>query len=383
MVDLRAHPMTEPTYSIFARAFRIEAPFLNEWLEHHFALGFDIVYLCVAGRGEDTKAEREFVVERIAPEFLPRIRLLESPDHQGVAAIYQALDLQRVWGADERVLIIDVDEFLVLQHHATIREFRAEMGLEHDALFIEWVNHASDDWGYDGLAQQVSSTPPWVGVNGKSLVRGGSVDRLKVHRHSYVRDAKLRDVDIADACLLHLCSRGLADILCRVLYDSVKTNPDDIAAMRQLILGPEMPETLPRRLILLHAQTHLARLDDHPNPLAKPLSPLKFGGDSDTLMRLVGRALGANTPEEEIERVREARDFPAKYEVTFTNTPAEIREIGSFVAMCNRLQVVARDVVRDGAGERVRYTVSAVPDESAPVRKKRGWRLFRRLRKRG
>jgi hypothetical protein len=371
----------EPAFSIFARAFRIEAPFMNEWLEHHLGLGFSTVYLCVAGRREKTAEEREFLLQRIAPEFLPRIRVLESPNHAGVENIYEQLDLGSLWDANERLLIIDIDEFLILQRHTTIQDFFQDVGGKNDGLFFEWVNYASDAWGYAGLANQMRDEPPWLGVNGKTMVRSGSVKKLKVHRHKFVRGARCGDVDIADAFLAHLCSRGFADIVCRILYGSVKTNDDDIALMREMLLEPTLPQNLPRRLILLYAQMLMARLDEHRAPLAQEAPRLRYGCDQETLDALVGSALGGDLAEQ-AEKTRRAMRLAKEFEVEFADSPEAIRDLGGFVAMCKRLRVARREPIGEGDDERVCYTVAAIPRDAADQPEPERSRWFRWIRRR-
>lgn len=371
----------EPAFSILGRAFRIEAPFLNEWLEHHLGLGFSTVYLCVAGQGDETAAERDFLRERIAPEFLPKIHWLESPNHAGVAAIYEQLELASLWDENERILIIDIDEFLILQRHSSIQEFFHELGRGSDGQFFEWVNYSSDEWSYAGLANQMRDNPPWVGVNGKTMIRGGSVEKLKVHRHQLVRGARCHDVDLSDAFLAHLCSRGFADIVCRILYGSVKTNDDDIALMREMLIGPSLPDRLPRRLILLHAQILMAQSDEHRVALTSEAPRLRYGCDHETLERLVEDALGGE-PGERIERMRRAKNLEDEYRVEFVDSPPEIRQLGGFVAMCNRLRVARREQPCEGDEERVRYVVKAFPADAENPRKPQRSRWLRWFRER-
>ncbi len=372
----------DPTFSVFARAFRIEAPFMNEWLEYHVGIGFSTFYIVVAGRGEDTDEDHEFLLQRIAPEFIPRVRLFKAPDCIRVPEVSEQLNLRSIWDEDERVLFIDIDEFLVLQRHGTIQEFWEQMPGRNDGFSFEWVNYPSDDWGYDGLKSHMRSKSPLVGVNRKGMARIGSLEKIGNHRHSYIPGAFCRKVEISDAFLCHLCNRGLADTICRILCGSFKSNDTDIALMKELIRGAAPPANLPRRLILMHAQLLMAAQSNHRVALAKHLPELRYGCDDDALSELIGRALGAGTNKDEIELTRCAMNITKKYRVKFDISPREIHDLGGFVTICNRLRVVERNAIGDGEGEHVCYTLAAVPEDGGKglLRQWRPWSRWLRRR---
>ncbi len=209
------------------------------------------------------------------------------------------------------------------------------------------------------------------------MARNGSLEEIGNHRHSYLPGASCQKVEISDAVLCHLCSHSLADTVCRILCGSFKSNDTDIVLMKQLILDAVPPEHLPRRLILMLAQIFLAQAANHQVALANRMPEPRYGSDEDAVSGLIGRALGAETKEDEVELTRRAMNITKKYTVKFDATPREIQDLGGFVAICNKLRVVERHAADDGEGERVCYTVAAVAEDGGKALG-RSWRPWNR-----
>lgn len=111
-----------------------EEPYLQEWLDYHFKLGFDRIYLYDNG---DTSTLKP--LEQMYPG---KITVICYPGKYLQLRCYYAFVLnycfEHTWAA-----FIDVDEFIVLRKHPTIKDLLREkcaMG----ALVLNWVLFGSN-----------------------------------------------------------------------------------------------------------------------------------------------------------------------------------------------------------------------------------------------
>jgi len=112
-----------------------EELYIDEWLDHHFGLGFDHVY--VYDNSDD------FVLKN--KEVDTRIKVIHFPGSTRQVPAYNHF-LENFGNKHDWCAFIDVDEFFVLKKHATIQEYLEESrGLSVPvAIGVNWVLFGSD-----------------------------------------------------------------------------------------------------------------------------------------------------------------------------------------------------------------------------------------------
>lgn len=119
-----------------------EELYLKEWLDHHYALGFDHVYLI---DNNDKPGLRAFL-----SDYLERA-LLTIVDFQGIRPSNQSAAYEYClanYAKETRwMAFIDIDEFIVLNKDTSIRTF-LERYVSFPSVLMNWIMYGSNNQVY-------------------------------------------------------------------------------------------------------------------------------------------------------------------------------------------------------------------------------------------
>ena len=114
-----------------------EEPYIEEWLDYHFKLGFDNVYIYDNGD--------ICTLKPLEKQYQDKVTVIHFPGRCQQIRCYYAFALnycyEHTW-----VAFIDVDEFIVLRKHNTIKELLHER-CQTGALVLNWILFGSN--GHD------------------------------------------------------------------------------------------------------------------------------------------------------------------------------------------------------------------------------------------
>ena len=114
---------------------RWETPYIVEWLLYHRAIGFEHVYLYC---NDDHPAELYAAVMPFLGGATPFVTFTHYP-FQGQQFQMYLHALRHYRERAEWLMFLDIDEFLLLRHHATIRSFVAELPPAWDSVNFNWM----------------------------------------------------------------------------------------------------------------------------------------------------------------------------------------------------------------------------------------------------
>lgn len=111
-----------------------EEPYIHEWIQYHLKLGFDHIYIY--------DNDERYPLKPLESMYPGKITVIYYPGRCLQLRCYAAFSLtytfQHTWAA-----FIDVDEFIVLKKHATIKDLLREK-CTSGALVLNWVLFGSN-----------------------------------------------------------------------------------------------------------------------------------------------------------------------------------------------------------------------------------------------
>ena len=177
---------------------RNEARYIREWVAHHLAIGFDHIFVFDNDSTDDLKRALKGIGRKhLTYIWWPRNDDGRARQQEAYVRLHQQLRTPR---PGSWVLFIDVDEFLVLKRHGSIREFIQELG-SVDAVSFNWrlFGDSGQKRFEPGLVTErftrasLSTFPP----NGylKTMARCSMIVEPDIHWHQLVEDARIVDPD--------------------------------------------------------------------------------------------------------------------------------------------------------------------------------------------
>jgi hypothetical protein len=245
---------------------RNELPFTEEWLEYHFALGFDRVHY-VSTDEDFSRVEAFFDLSR----FGDRVELHHFTEFEPG---WQIRCYNRHLGAVEEdwLMVLDLDEFLVIDPGTTIVDLVD--GLDDSVAQVQfpWLLAMSDEYWQAGALDIVDHARGHVSDHVKSLVRREQTHGLGVHAHNVgaattilssgqVVSSKPRHRQLLDdpaaitqsPFVLHLSSRGHLDVLTRIIdhqFFNAKNGQSERERLTRYLKGDATWSQLPNRFLM-------------------------------------------------------------------------------------------------------------------------------------
>lgn len=337
---------------------RNESPFLEEWAEYHFRLGFDRIY-CISTDDDLTKAKG--AVGRCA--FSSRIELGHWTDFEPgwQMACYNA---QLPLVEEDWLMVIDVDEFVYLRRFESIHEYLDTIGGEIGQIQLPWLLHLSATYSQDRVLTIAHDSRGRVSDHVKSIVRRASVDGLGIHDHGVRRletclssgaqvpirprhGSLLTDPEYADRhpVVLHFASRGHLDMMNRIMdhrFFDGKSGKAERQRLARFLLEPADWSNIPTRCLLMQFYRALPRIEN-----AVPVPRLDSRTDVDDLREIfrahIRSLIGFDCPdlaeiEERFERRSQLAVKLTKLDATSMVRLDEYLECGTQVDYTHRLR---------------------------------------------
>ena len=166
---------------------RRENQYAREWVNHHFALGFDHIYIY----DNNHKGEEHF--ETVLSDFVAEKKVTiidyrnkERAQRSAYNDAYQRLSKDYDW-----IAFFDFDEFLCLPASGTVADFLATIPQDDHAVMIPWLMMTDSGLVHnDGrpLMQRFTESLQQQRVPGKCIVRGG-IEGLRFSKSVHVPSA--------------------------------------------------------------------------------------------------------------------------------------------------------------------------------------------------
>lgn len=154
---------------------------INEWISHHFLLGFDKIFIF----------DHLSVIPIVAPRFNGKLticRVNETKNNMKIEFMGRALSVALANNADW-MLYLDADEYLCLNKHINIKSF-LKIFNNADMIGINWLMFGSNGHKENPnglLVENFTKSEVRLDQHVKSFVRPECVKRI-VNAHYYVID---------------------------------------------------------------------------------------------------------------------------------------------------------------------------------------------------
>ncbi len=252
-------------------------PFIEEWLEYHFRLGFDRIHLVST---DDSCIEIEELIRR--NRFASSIELYRFDDFKPGWQIgcYNAClpFIQEDW-----LMVLDADEFLYLNSYPKIQDFLDSVPNDVGQVQLPWLNVISKRYFHEHTFDALTESKTYVSNHVKSLVRRKHVTGLGIHSHG-IRDLKnvssaaveLPEGNVHDFAfknpgyyeehpfVLHFFSRGHFDVFNRIVdhrFFNAKNGPVEIRRLHDFLTGNPDWENMPTRYLIMQFYRTLPSLE--------------------------------------------------------------------------------------------------------------------------
>ncbi len=257
-------PENRETAAILCIA-RNESPYVDEWLEHHFRLGFDRIYFV------STDDDFPAVINRLCRNrYLPQLELFHFRNFRQNWQI-SCYNTFLPFVVEDWVMVLDLDEFLCFPAHESLQSFLAEIDHSISQVQFPWLLRVSNQYCHDRIADMVAEGTFHASDHVKSMVRRESLDNLGVHSHRFRGGNVLssgeeitpapRHVHLLwdtaytrdNPFVLHVSLRGFLDNLNRILghrFFNEKNDRHEWERVRDFLTGQGDWESIPNRFLL-------------------------------------------------------------------------------------------------------------------------------------
>jgi hypothetical protein len=256
---------------------RNETPFMEEWLEYHFTIGIDRIY--VISTDDD----------------FPRLEaFFDGCNYRSGVELFSFTSFKPGWQIkcyneflplvkEDWVLVIDIDEFLYLNAFPTITDVLEALDSGVGQVQFPWLNLMSGGYSHNRMADILNHAELYVSDHVKSMARRRYLSRLGVHSHGIDRSKNclssglhlplgpkhaflLDDVGYFNnhPFILHFCSRGHFDVLNRIVdhqFFNAKNGPVEKNRVSRYLLNKASWSTIPTRYLLMKFYSSLPKAD--------------------------------------------------------------------------------------------------------------------------
>lgn len=175
-------------YSAICLIIRDENEYLQEWVRHHFRIGFEHIYIyshnCKIPISETVQTR----LKRSEREKITVIEWNGRHKHAQDEAYYHCL---KTYGTQaEWIAFIDTDEFIVLKQDASINDFLKRYE-NVGGIYMNWVmfNANGQEKHEEGsVMERFTQVFPDFQQYGKLIVRADRVRKMYIHEADYIMD---------------------------------------------------------------------------------------------------------------------------------------------------------------------------------------------------
>jgi len=209
-----------PTCAVLVRGMYDEAPFLNEFLHHYLALGFNRIYYV------NTSSHEGYLRRTLPSRLLRRVSIINiSRDVLNWQLI--AVNQARTAITEEWFINLDMDEFLFLNGR-TIQQFIADIPPQVAVIRIPWHIVLSANY-FEPSVTRTGSTHQSRSLQFKSMGRTVAIDNCGLHDMAITDGTVAYHVTPAEdrAIIAHFASRGFYDLIGRIVdrnYENSKSS---------------------------------------------------------------------------------------------------------------------------------------------------------------
>ena len=162
--------------------------YINDWLKHHFSIGFNHVYLF-----DNDDPQTLFIGDVILPEYKNKVTIFNVRgirkqwfQQECYNTFYQQYNHQFDWCA-----FIDIDEYIIVEETQNIESFVAQSKFDnYISIKLLWHTYGDDDC----VERDISLSPLYffkkeinpqlLKYAGKQMTRGGLDKRVDIHNHN-------------------------------------------------------------------------------------------------------------------------------------------------------------------------------------------------------
>lgn len=162
---------------------RLENDYINEWIEHHFNIGVDHIYIY-----DNSSLKEEKLSGAIYEKFLDKVSVIPAYNKQQYQKPAYKDAYQRFGNLYEWLIYIDIDEFIMLQKDNNIKDFINRFPKDLETYRMHWQIFGDDDLiDRNRLSSIVNDiTTPLksrYNIQTKSIIKGGlkNIDFISVH----------------------------------------------------------------------------------------------------------------------------------------------------------------------------------------------------------
>lgn len=246
---------------------RNETPFLDEWVEYHLNIGINRIYYI--STDDDFDGIRAHVT---GSRFRDNIKLFHFCSFEGHWQL-SAYNQFRSRISEDWILVLDVDEFLYLNHFSDVSQFLDWVPDTAGQVQFPWANCIPNGYSFDQVTSLPNRDNLHVFDHVKSMTRSDVIAGLGVHRHNFKRGknilssgeeirpksfykALLQGEDYYETYpfIIHMSTRGHIDTMLRIAdhkFNNTKSGPGELARLRKFLNGDESWHNIPNRILLL------------------------------------------------------------------------------------------------------------------------------------
>jgi len=200
--------------AILTRIYKSEVPYINEFIDYHLNyIKIDHIYFILT---DTTKFEN--IIDK---KFLKKITIIKRDvfliKHVDSLFNYAVPKIK-----EKYVFNIDVDEFIFLNKEMSLREFIKKNSC-YNLFYFKWIMCPSIKYQNNSVFDIYDNEPLFVSNTGKSMAITKEIDSMFIHDMK-VFNKKQLIVDTNDIFILHFSSRGLVDLISRMLSQSFKND---------------------------------------------------------------------------------------------------------------------------------------------------------------
>ncbi len=253
-----------PTTAILCVA-RNEHPYFAQWLEYHFQLGIDRIY--VVSTDDDFPAILNLLISSDHIERIVPLSFQEFEHGWQLGCCNRFSHLVK----EDWLLILDLDEFLYLPKGGRIQEFTGVICESVSQVQFPWVLFTSPSYYEQSVFDIPNSSIGHLSDHVKSMARTRSVSAYGIHSHRATGSNMLSsgekvecrprhqhlfrepDYPTAHPTVLHFYSRGHFDTFSRILSHRFFNGMNSDVEKQRVVDFLEQPpshDLLPARLLL-------------------------------------------------------------------------------------------------------------------------------------
>jgi len=201
--------------AILTRIYSSEVPYINEFIDYHCNyIKIDHIYFILT----DTTNFEDIIDKK----FLKKITILKS-------LIFLTIHVDLLFNhalpsiKEKYVFNIDVDEFIFLNKELSLKDF-IKKNSSYNLFYFKWIMCPSIKYQNNSVFDIYENEPSFVSKKyGKSMAITKEIDSMFIHNMKVFNKKRLI-VDTNDIFILHFSSRGLVDLISRMLSQSFKND---------------------------------------------------------------------------------------------------------------------------------------------------------------